>query len=155
MKLSGARIKAFTIAEMLVVLILSSILILMAMSVLNLVQKQMKSIEKNFEINNTTRSFERLLWKDFNLYDMYFDRYNDCLVGKNPKDSVCYRFYDDYVVRNTDTLAVEVLRKSLYLEAEKVNTGRIDALELELSQSQRGMMLFCFQTEDASYYIHK
>lgn len=154
MRQSNHKIAAFTIAEMLVVLVLSGILIMLAMGVLNLVQKQIQLVEINYSQNNKVRSLERILWQDFNQYSFYYDNKKEQLVGFTPKDTLHYSFNDTFVIRNFDTIPVEIKQKSFFLNAEKVNKGLIDAIELKLSKSYQNTILFCYQKKDARFYLN-
>lgn len=149
-----SKVAAFTITEMLVVLVLSSILVMLAMSVLNLVQKQLKLIETNYVTNDNIRNLERLLWQDFNQYQMYYNLEEDIIFGVKPTDSIHYLFTNSLVIRNNDTLPIEIKQKTLFLEAEKVQTGRVDALELELSKEYQNIVLFTYQVKDATFYVN-
>jgi len=52
------KIKSFTIAEMLVVMVLTAIVISIAMLVLNLVQSELIGIQQNFKNNTELRTLE-------------------------------------------------------------------------------------------------
>ena len=65
---SNKKIMAFTLSEMIVVLILTSIVIGLAFSVLNLVQKQMSAIQDNYNKSLELNKLETALWLDFNRY---------------------------------------------------------------------------------------
>lgn len=147
------KVNAYTIAEMLIVLVVSSIVITLALLVLNLVQKQISSIQKNIHYTNETINLESALWNDFNSRNMIYNKKDDELLGYNSKDTVSYYFDKDYVLRNKDTIKVGVYSKELFLEAEKVSENTIDALELTLTNDFQNKNLFIFTKKDASYYM--
>ena len=61
------KIKAFTLSEMVVVTILTSIIVGIAFSVLSLVQRHMYSIKQNFNNNTELSKLEQALWIDFDM----------------------------------------------------------------------------------------
>lgn len=151
---TNQKINAYTIAEMLVVLVVSSIVITLALLVLNLVQKQIHSIRKNIDYTNEIINLERALWNDFNSRNMIYNKKKDELLGYNSKDTVTYYFDKEYVLRNKDTLKIGIASKELFLAAEKVNENSIDALELTLTNDFQNKNLFIFTKKDASYYMN-
>lgn len=151
-KLLNIKVKSFTVAEMLVVMAISGVLILIALSALRLTQRHMNKLSENMERNEQLYALERMLWQDFNRYSLFYDDKQELLLGHSPTDSVRYTFYDSYILRNTDTIPIAIPEKSLFLNAEKVNAGQVDALELVLDE--RGSMLFCFQEKDPTYYLN-
>ena len=67
------KINAYTLSEVLVVLLLTSIIAGMAFSVLSMVQKQLFSVQKNMDIKADFRQLEQSLTLDFNKYHNQFD----------------------------------------------------------------------------------
>ncbi|MEM9650388.1 MAG: prepilin-type N-terminal cleavage/methylation domain-containing protein, partial [Bacteroidota bacterium] len=59
------KLRAFTLSEMLVVLLLTVIVVGLAFSVLNLVQRQMSGIESNYARNTAFDQLKQSLWVDF------------------------------------------------------------------------------------------
>lgn len=148
------KINAFTLAEMLVVLVISSIIITITILVLNLVQGQIRAIQTIYKNNIETRLLERALWQDFNRYQLYFNKSNEQLMGISEKDSVTYIFNQDYIIRNTDTIRVLLTMKTLFLDGNEVNNNEIDAIELQLSKEIKNKKLFIFKRKDATHYLN-
>ena len=71
------KIKAFTLSEMLVVLVISSIVIAAAFLILTMVQKQFMVVQKNINNKQEINFFERLLWRDFNTYTINYQKKKD------------------------------------------------------------------------------
>jgi competence protein ComGC len=71
MKAFNKKVTAFTIAEMLVVLVISGIVISLTMLILSLVQKQLSIINTNNEKTTEIQLLERVLWQDFNRHNLY------------------------------------------------------------------------------------
>lgn len=148
------KTKAFTIAEMLVVLVISSIIITITIMVLNLVQGQIRSIQTIYKTNTEIRLLKRGLWQDFNVHRIYFDNSKSQLLCASEKDTVIYVFHATYVTRNLDTINVNVFEKKVFLGGEEVKNGSIDALEIHLSEEIKNKKLFIFKTNDAAHYIN-
>ena len=65
---TNKKIQAFTLTEVIIVLILTSIVVGLAFSVLGLVQKQMLAVQENYNKNLDISKLETSLWLDFNRY---------------------------------------------------------------------------------------
>ena len=149
------KIKAFTLSEMVVVLILTSIVVGLAFSVLSLVQKHMASIQQNFIKNTELNKLEQSLWIDFNRYsNITYDPLEDEIKFTNAIDSISYQFKDTYIIKATDTFHVQLQSKILFFDGNKVETGPIDALKLETSKALQNQHLFIFKENDATPFIN-
>lgn len=152
--LKNKKINAFTISEMLVVLVISGIIISIAMVVLNLVQGQIKSVQSVYKKNTEIQLLERALWQDFNTYNLHFNASGSLLKGVSEIDSIKYLFKENYVLRNTDTLKTPVYQLKTFLDGEEVTSGKIDALELLLSKEIKTKRIFIFKKNDAAHYLN-
>ncbi|MCF2875152.1 MULTISPECIES: hypothetical protein [unclassified Tenacibaculum] len=148
------KIQAITLSEMLIVLVVSSIVISLAFVTLTLVQKQVSSIKNNFHTRQETQFLERILWQDFNKYHCKYNASINRLELVNSVDTVFYSFQNDFVIRNNDTLEVQIQNKQLFLDGVTVTNGTIDAIQLETSVSFRNNKLFVYKIKDASYYLN-
>ena len=148
------KIKAFTISEMLVVLVISGIVVSLSLVVLNLVQKQMNSIKNNYTKNTEIRLLERALVQDFQRYNLVYASKNEQLMGLSIKDSVIYSFKENFVLRNADTINVSIFKSTLYLDGTITKENSIDAIELQLSKEFPEKKLFISKTKDASFYVN-
>lgn len=148
------KIKSFTIAEMLVVMVLTAIVISIAMLVLNLVQSELIGIQQNFKNNAELRTLEQTLWFDFNRNEILVDAKNNQLICISPVDTVMYKFTDKYVLRNNDTLRLIIEDKKLFLDMAPSLTSA-DAIEIKFSNEFQNKQLFIFKTKDATYYMNK
>ena len=148
------KTKAFTLAGMLVVLVITSIIITITLLVLNMVQSQIKSIQTIYRTNSETRLLERGLWQDFNSHRLFYNSAKGSLLCTSEKDTVRYTFYKNYVTRNLDTIKTAIIKKKLFLEGEETKNGSIDALELHLSKEIKNKKLFIFKANDASHYMN-
>ena len=155
MKISR-KINAFTLSEMLVVLVISSIVISLAFLSLDLVQKQVKNIQENLKVREDMQFVERILWKDFNENSkLKYNKSEGVLRLKNKLDSLSYIFNNQFLIRKNDTLPIEVLDKKLFLDGEEIKEGNFDAILIETPPVFGNKKLFIYKTKDASFYINK
>lgn len=148
------KLNAFTLSEMIVVLIVASIVIAMGFSVLNMVRKQVTAIQRNYQKKQTVELFESRLIRDFNSYNASFNKNSDELLFKNTKDSILYTFLKQGIVRQKDTFFIEVANKTLFLEGGEVSQSYIDALEINLTEQFRKSKIFVHKVKDATYYMN-
>lgn len=148
------KIDAFTLSELLVVLVISSIVISMSFLILSMVQKQVQGIRENLHYKQELQLLEQHLWKDFNTHTIEYFKNKDALLVTNSIDSLNYYFYGDYIVREKDTFSVKINSKQLFLNGEEVKTGYIDAIKLETSPIFGNTKLFISKTKDASFYLN-
>lgn len=154
MKPLNKKIKAFTISEMLVVLVISSVVVGLSLTVLSLVQKQLKTMNENQAKNTEIQQLERALTRDFQRYELSYNHKNDQLKGLSVIDSVIYRFNENFVLRNTDTLWVPIYKSVRYLNGTSVSENEIDAIQLQWSKEFPEKKLFISKTKDAAFYMN-
>lgn len=149
------KIQAFTLSEMIVVIILTSIVVGMAFSVLSLVQKHMQGIQDNFNKNTQMNKLEQSLWIDFNRYSkIHYDELDEALVFKSEIDSTSYRFTQDYIIKDLDTFYIPIMNKMFFFDGKQTSKGQIDAIKLEASKSFQNQALFIFKQNDATIFIN-
>lgn len=149
------KVQAFTLSEMVVVLILTSIVIGLAFSVLSLVQKHMAGIQHNFINNTELNKLEQSLSLDFNRYSkIEYDALEEKLKFKNDIDSISYKFHETYIVKELDTFYIQLQNKTLFFDGNKAETGIIDALKLETSKTMQNQLLFIFKENDATPFMN-
>jgi len=140
---------------MIVVLILTSIVVGMAFSVLSLVQKHMTGIQSNFTRNTELNKLEQSLWIDFNSYSKI--KYNEkeaALVLATEVDSIAYKFTNNYVVKEVDTFNVQLQQWTFFFDGSQVNNGKVDAIKLETSKAFQNQPLFIFKQNDATLFMN-
>ena len=148
------KLNAFTLSELLVVLVVSSIVISMTFLVLNMVRKQVVSIQENYQKKQEVRFFEARFSRDFNSHNASYDPKKKSLKLTNTKDSIRYVFSDLFIIREKDTFPIEVAKIHLFLDGTTVREKTIDAIAIALSSRFANQQLFIHQTKDAAYYIN-
>ncbi|WP_394973717.1 hypothetical protein [uncultured Croceitalea sp.] len=152
MKSIKTKIQAFTLSEMLVVLLLTVIVVGLAFSILSLVQKQMNTAKDNFETKTELNQLKQALWRDFRTFtEINFQ--NEQLTLKNEINQVNYNFVNDYIIRKTDTFYIRLNQKQLYFDGEVVTSGIVNALVLETSKAAGGKKIFVYRENAADIYM--
>lgn len=149
------RIKAFTLSELLVVLIITTIVVGLAFSVLQLVQKQIYAIKINYTQSMDLNTLETALWIDFNRYNtITFNYDNEELQFKNVLDSVSYQFLEDKIIRTIDTFDIHLQDKILFFDGKLTTTKNIDAIKMVTDSTSQNQELFIFKQNDATIMVN-
>lgn len=148
------KVQAFTLNEMVIVMIISTIVIGIAFTVLSLVQRHMWSIQQNFSINTELNRLEQALWIDTNTYGaISFNETESELKFKSIIDSTTYQFKSDYVLKGKDTFNIAIERRTFFFNGTEVSEGIVDAFRLQLPKRHKEQRLFVFKHNDATQFI--
>ena len=148
------KIKAFTLSEIIVVLILTSMVVALAFAVLSLVQKHMRSIEENLKEHTIINKLEVSLNLDFNRFSrIKYDDIEQELQFYNEIDTIQYQFNRDYIIKELDTFKIQLQNKKFYFEGEPKQNGNIDAVKLTVSNNNSNKFIFVFKQNDATSFI--
>jgi len=145
------KIKSFTLSEMLVVLIITSIVVGIAFSVLNLVRKQVAKLQ-----SETDKNIQYDLLKNRITFDFY--KFNDiCVLDnnqvlfKNEIDSSFYEFKDNLLIVKQDTLVKNLKEVKFWRNNKEVNEGKIDAVNLVIEEKKDVFRsVFVYKNNDAT-----
>jgi prepilin-type N-terminal cleavage/methylation domain-containing protein len=150
------KIKSFTLPELLVVMIITAIVVGLAFSVLRLVQKQIHTIETNFEKTNSLALFEQKLWQDFNeLNVIEYNENKQSLLMESEMDTVLYSFQENYTLRNTDTLKIKLGINKLFFEGKEVKEGNIDAMSISGAAELSDYEIFVSKKNDLTFSMNQ
>ena len=148
------KMEAFTLSEMVVVLILTSVVVGLAFSVLSLVQKHMLVIQTNFNNKTELNKLEQSLWLDFNQFsNIEYDDYEEELRFKNDLDSTSYKIQETYIIRESDTFNIRFQNREFFFDGNKTAKGIIDAVKLETTKDFQNQPLFIFKENDAKNFM--
>jgi len=151
---SNNKIQAFTLSEIIVVLILTSIVVGLAFSVLGLVQKQMLAIQTNYNKSLELQKLETSLSIDFNRYpNIRYDAIEDKLILKHELDSISYSFSKDIIIKAQDTFSIPIETKQFYFDGVLSTTNKTDAITLRTTKAYQNRELFIFKKNDATTYM--
>ncbi|MEM9819745.1 MAG: type II secretion system protein [Bacteroidota bacterium] len=131
-------LKAFTILEVLIVVLLTALIVLMAMSVIQIVHQQFSSYAEDHHQSERLRAFQVLLETDF-LQSEYAMIYGDALEFQHHNHQVNYQFEPDFIVRTLikktlqrDTFYLLTRYQRAFFEQQVLEKGWIDHLIIEL-----------------------
>jgi competence protein ComGC len=148
------KVTSFTLSELLVVLVISSIAVTLSFLALRNVQKQIKSINTVFEKQQKMNSLERIINADLNRFTGAYDQKNNQLTFTSLKDTVRYNFKENHLFRNLDSIALKIKKTSFFLDGVEVTNGVIDAIEFSFENTYTQNNLFVYKRKDASHYIN-
>ena len=147
------KIRAFTLSEMLVVLIITVIVVGLAFSVLNLVQKQMSQIQDGFAGNGERNRLKHALWRDFGTYSrIYYQETSNQLICESPTEKITYEFQENLVVRALDSFRIGRHVPAYYFLGKSQTSGEVDALEIKIFETENSP-LFVYKTNTAETYM--
>ncbi|MFD2916845.1 PulJ/GspJ family protein [Psychroserpens luteus] len=150
------KLNAFTLSEMIIVLILTSVVVGLAFSVLTLVQKQMLAIQNNYNKSLELNKLETSLWLDFNRYSkISYNEIEDELKFSTEIESVVYKFHQGNIIKDRDTFAIQLLNKQIYFDGELSDDSSIDAIKLETTKAFQNQKLFVYKSNDATLYMNQ
>ncbi|SNR15451.1 PulJ/GspJ family protein [Tenacibaculum jejuense] len=147
------KINAFTLTELIVVMVISTIVISLAFTALSMVRRQIRSIEKRLYLKEELTQFEKVLTKDFNTYRK-IEKQNSFLSFKNALDSVTYKLEENYVLRDKDSFLLSLKNTSLFLDGIQVKNGVVDAIRFEIEEL-KNRPTFVFSKKDATFYLNQ
>ncbi|WP_417887098.1 prepilin-type N-terminal cleavage/methylation domain-containing protein [Zunongwangia sp.] len=150
---SKKKIAAFTLVEMVVVLIIASIIIALSFSVLNLVRKNLSKIEQQYIKETNRLLFQAALEADFSKYDQSLLVFDRKLVFRNRLDSVTYTFIENRVIRNKDTLNFKIQKADFLFKGDTITNGYFDAVGV--FQENTSEKVFCYRINDAKTYLNE
>ena len=148
------KTQAFTLSELLVVLLLTVIVVGLAFAILNLVQKQMNATRDNYNTGSEISKLRQALWKDFRSHPIItFTSDNQHLYFKNELSELTYDFEKDYVIRKQDTFNIQLKETAFYFNDTEVENGTITALELVAGKEIGIKSIFVYRENAADIYM--
>jgi len=154
MRIVNQKIKAFTLTEVMVVLVISAIVAGLAFSVLGIVQRNMRSIENNYAYQSELQSLEVALTIDFNKFtDIQWNAREDQLELSSPIDQRVYKFTNDSIVTLVDNYPVQLKKKVFFFKGQQVNSGRIDAIKLTFDKTTDLHRIFVYKHNDPTIHF--
>ncbi|MHA7057053.1 PulJ/GspJ family protein [Aquimarina sp. M1] len=148
------KIKAFTLTEMMVVIVLSAIVVGLAFTILGIVQNNMRSIENNYEYKSQIQSLEVALTVDFNRYPrIQLNPNENILRFSSPIQERVYTFSSDSISNDIDLFILKTKDIIYYFEGEEVTTGDIDAIKLTFDKTTDLHRIFIYKHNDPTIYF--
>ena len=148
------KVAAYTLSELLVVMLITSIIIMLTFNILRLTQNQLTYLQKISNKNTEVQLLHRVLLKDFNTHKVYVTSKNN-LLCTNSLDSISYQITPNYVIRMLDTFHIKIQEAHTYLNNRKVSVGSIDGIELRFDKSLSPKNIFLYKIKDAAHYMNQ
>lgn len=149
------KIQAFTLSEMIVVVLLTIIVAGLAFSVLQLVQKHMYAIKSNFDNSTSITLLEQSLWIDAHRANtIQYNAIDEQLLFISELDTVMYGFKEDYIIKEIDTFKVQLADKIFFFKGKETTNKTIDALKLVTEKEFQNSILFISKQNDAMIYMN-
>ena len=150
------KLKSFTLAELLVVMIITAIVVGMAFSVLRLVQKQIHTIQTNFEKTSTLVLFEQRLWQDFNEpHKIFYDDQKQILLMTSEVDTVTYSFQEKFTMRNLDTIKLKINPNKVFFKGKEIKDVTVDAITLFAETELPDYQIFVSKKNDVTLFMNQ
>ena len=154
--MATGKLKSFTLAELLVVMIITAIVVGMAFSVLRLVQKQIHTIQTNFEKTSTLVLFEQKLWQDFNEpHKILYDDQKQILLMTSEVDTVTYSFQEKFTMRNLDTIKLKINPNKVFFKGKEIKAGTVDAITLFAETELPDYQIFVSKKNDVTLFMNQ
>lgn len=155
MNIKAEKIKAFSLQEMMVVLIITSIILGMAFAVLNLVQRQMEGIETIYAVKTDVNRIRQSLWIDFNRYSyILYDQKRKELRFSNEMGEKTYMLTNGNLFINENT-QVPFESIEFYFDNQAVVHGEVDAISVKTSKETGHQEIFVFKENTPETYINQ
>jgi hypothetical protein len=120
-----------------------------------LVQKQIYTIQTNFEKTNNLILFEQRLWQDFNeLNTIQSNSEERSLLMESEIDTVRYAFKENYILRNKDTIKLKIILNKFLFEGKEVQKGNIDALLISGKLELPDYQIFISKKNDITLFMN-
>lgn len=148
MKLNN-KIQAFTLTEIAIVIVISTIVAGLAFSVIRIIQKNTSAISENYNKRTIINSLELALKIDFNTFNkITWDEKKQELTLNSPIKEKKYTFYNDSVINNRQSYKIKVFKKSFFFKGKEIFANEIDALKMEFDTLKRPQSFFIFKLND-------
>ncbi len=150
------KIPAFTLSEILVVLAITSIVIALAFTVLNLITKQFTVMRTRYEERTEVTKFKQRLLFDFEKgSDVSWNERQQELAITIKEKIVSYEFASDYVLRDRDTIPFAVQNTQFYYKGEEIKEGVTDGMEVTMIIRGNLVRFFVSREVDAQQLIQE
>ena len=150
------KVKSFTLSELLVVMIITAIVVGMAFSVLRLVQKQIYTIQKNYNKSTDLSLFEQRLWQDFNEYNqIQFDEKVNKLILISEMDTITYSLQNDFILRDKDTIKLKLVIDKILMEGKLIKNGDVDAMSISGEAELPNYKIFVSKKNDLTLSVNQ
>ncbi len=147
------KIQAFTLGELLAVMVISSIVVTLSFLALSNVQRQMRIISQVFERQQKISHLERIITVNFQRSEASYKQGNSIILN-SAGDTAVYNRNLGKIIYKKDTLDIHLKEMIFYYEGNKVTNGIFDALEFSFDDTYGEKGFFLYKHNDASHYMN-
>lgn len=150
---SKTKIAAFTLSELIVVILITVIIIGLAFSTLNLVQTHMRSIESNFNKTMQWQLLEQSLTIDMHQAQLsLYDKKENLLKLESELEIATYRFDKNSIITPRDTLNIAVQKIDYFYLGNVTYKDKIDAIKI-FTDTINNKFIFIAKPNDAYFLM--
>ncbi len=154
--MNKTKVSAFTLTEIMVVLVITAIVVGLAFSVINMVQNNIQLIASNYKHKSEIQQLHQSLQIDFNRFrESYWDNKTETIILENPIREERYQIKEDSIYTSIKAYPLKVRKKVLYFKGEEVTKGRIDAIKIYFEESLDIQFVFISKHNDLSIYFEE
>lgn len=148
------KLNSFTLAELLIVMLLTAIVVGLAFTVLRLVQKEIIGFQKHLDNQVALALFEQKLWQDFSEHPyVEYHAAEQQLLLVSETDTTRY-FFRESLLRNTDTIQPKLLLRKLFFQGKEVSEGPVDAISLSGETHLPNHNVFVSKRNDVTFFMN-
>lgn len=148
------KIKAFTLGELLIVLILTVIAVGIAFSVLRLITYQLGTVKSIYKERNMIYHFKQQLRYDFDrAIGLYHDVEDEKIYVYTANDTIGYEFSEKQIFRKNIKTSFESVSFTGYRFGNEKEGGQLDAVQFRISINKREIPVFARINSSATMYL--
>lgn len=148
---NNTKIDAFTLSEVLIVLVITSIVVTIAFSVLRLVTNQYIAMNKGYERQVEVLRIKQQLIVDLDTAYQTFlnEEGQQLLITNSTEHTFMYEWNAPYLIRDGDTLTSNFNSITGFLKGEKIDAATCDAIDISLNYKGKFTKVFVSRKQDA------
>ncbi len=154
--MSVHKIKAFTLTEIMIVMVITAIVAGLAFTAITMVQRNIDKIAQNYTYKTEIQQLQESIQLDFNKYrKITWNANKNELQFETPIKTKLYQLEKDSIVTAIKTYRIKIKTKKAYFKGKEVKKGQIDAIKLIFNQSTIEDYIFIFKRNDISSYFEE
>ena len=153
------KLQSFTILEIVIAMALSMFVVLIALSVFLIINKQLNNYTHRMEESNDLFELNLCLNNDLNRSDYALFEENDLIIYFDNSDSVVYQFDESFVSRNyscqTDSFIIRIVEVNRYFASEIIDDGYMERMNIKVEGINQPYKLTYEKQYDANFYLNR
>jgi len=135
-KIKNKKLQSFTIIELLVSMMLSSLVVIISYTFYDIISRQFQNKQKFFRNMNALSKFNLEFQEEFDKSESVYNLGNTLVLTKPQGDKICYTFYDTCVTRQwkdiRDTISLKVENLLCNYNSKEITDGEIDEISFDI-----------------------